>query len=401
MLDEKKDLEVSEETLEAVLNDAGEIQAEKDFIIATEGRLKTVFEEEKSLDMSPESDSEKDTSTPEDDKPAEEPDDGDGPTATEKKEEAKLEAEAKTGEEKTEPEVKAKDEDAGTKDDKKKDITPLSDAYVRAAIHAGWKEEDVNELYTNNPELALKTLGSIYEATNRSSKEFAAFGRKAKEQAKAPAEPVKTATEAITSEFIGVDIAKIKEQYPNDPITDMIQMMDDRERKQHERIQKLEETRSAPVMGQPSGSAAEIRANEQESNAIVQQIDAFFLSEDLKGYSDFYGTLPKNAINWDALTPAQKQNRWGAVEMMDEMILGARELGRKMEISEALNLSHLSVTEPIREKVIREKIKATATKRSKSISLEPSGTNQPADTGPKTQKDLEAVTADRLAKLTW
>ena len=40
-------------------------------------------------------------------------------------------------------------------------------------------------------------------------------------------------------------------------------------------------------------------------------------------------------------------NRWAVIEMMDQMIAGARTLGREMKIDEALNLSHLSVTEPI------------------------------------------------------
>ena len=62
-------------------------------------------------------------------------------------------------------------------------------------------------------------------------------------------------------------------------------------------------------------------------------------------YEDFYGTLPKDAVIWDSLSPGQKMNRWAVVEMMDQMIVGATTLGREMKIDEALNLAHLSVTE--------------------------------------------------------
>ena len=78
---------------------------------------------------------------------------------------------------------------------------------------------------------------------------------------------------------------------------------------------------------------------------------------------------------------------------------GAKHLGREMKIEEALERAHLSVTEPIREKVIREDIIAKVTKRSGNLSLKPSGTAQSTDTKPQTAAEFERVTAERLSKV--
>ena len=92
-------------------------------------------------------------------------------------------------------------------------------------------------------------------------------------------------------------------------------------------------------------------------------------------------------------------NRWAVVEMMDQMIVGASALGREMKTDEAMNLAHLSVTEPIREKVIRESITAKVKTRSSNLSLKPSGTAQSGQTKPQTGQELEDATATRLSKV--
>lgn len=387
--DEQAETKIKEDEAEATLEKT------------TEERLDDTFVKGKKLEM-PEPALKKDDSTPED-KPAEEPDDEDGPTAAEKKEEAKLEAEeakVKEGESKDEKPAddaddKAKDEGADKGEAKKKDIPPLSDAYCRAATHRGWKQEDIDELYKANPELAVRTLGNIYEAVNRSSQEFAAIGRAAKERV-APVVKPEEKPETKT-EFKGLDIKQLRRDYPDEPMVDLVATMQEQNKALFDEAQELKATRSAPVTGQPSDM--QVRAVEQEAAAIEQQIETFFKADELKGYEDFYGTLPKDATDWNSLTPGQKMNRWTVIEMMDQMIVGARTLGRELKIDETLNLAHLSVTESIREKVIREGIKAKVTERGSNLTLKPSGIAQPGDTKPQTKQELEEVTTTRLDKV--
>ncbi len=407
-------IETDAEALKKVAEDletakAEEVKAEEKLEAVTEKRLETVLVKEESLDEVPPEPSEKsDDSTPEK-KPAEEPDDKDGPTAAEKKEEAKLKAEAKIEaeaskkEDDKEADDEVKDEDVDKGKDKKKEIPQLSDAYVRAAIHEGWTEEDIKTQYEANPELTVKTLGNIYESVNRLSKQYSAIGRAEKERIIAEkSAPEKKQESEQKPEFKGVDIEVLKKADADPDVIAVVEALNQQGKLQFDELQELKSSRSAPVTGQPSGlSPVQVRAVEQEAAAVEQQIETFFRDDELKGYDDFYGGLPKDAINWDKLTPGQKMNRWAVIEMMDQMIAGARTLGREMKIDEAMNLAHLSVTEPIREKVIRKNIEAKVTKRSSNLTLKPSGTAQPGETKPQTKQELEDVTAERLNKMNW
>lgn len=407
MSDEEKKLEEAAEidvkaVEEAKVEEAKvEEQLEKD----TSERLEKTFVKHEKLEVQPEPSKESDDPTPEEE-PAEEPDDKDGPTAAEKKEEAKLEAETKVkvdeekGDKEEEPVSdagsKAKDEEADKGKSKEKEIPPLSDAYYRAAIHRGWSDEDIKDQYEANPELTVRTLGNIYEALNRSSKEFAAHGRAAKVKTAEKSAPEPKEKTEQKSEFKGVDIDKLRKDYPDDPVVELVEAQQNQTKALHDRLQELEAARSVSETIQPSG--VQSRAVEQEHAAIQQQIETFFISDTLKGYEDFYGELPKDVISWDGLTPGQKMNRWTVIEMMDQMVAGAATFGQEMKIDEAMNRAHLYVTEPIREKVIREGIKAKVTERSKNLTLRPSGTAPSEETKPQSKQELESVTRQRLDK---
>jgi hypothetical protein len=370
---------------------ADELEDEKDLENLTTERLTKVFVKGEKLDVQAEPDKESTLSTPKDEESAEDEDTEDGPTPDEAKEEAKLEAEEKKGDE------EVSDEKPETKDKDDKKVPPLSEAYYRAAIHAQWKPEDITKFYEVNPELALKTFGNIYESLNRSSKDFAAIGRAKKETVvKTKQQPDKEIQSK--PEFKGIDMDKLRKQYPDDPIVDLVQTMQDQNKTLFEKMQTLETSRSAPTKDQPLASQSVMS---REVAAVEQQIENFFVTDDMKLYKDFYGVLPKNARDWETLTPGQKMNRWAVVEMMDQIITGASVAGQNMQIDEALRRAHLSVTEPIREQVIREDIKSQVKKRSNALTLEPSNTAKSDFTKPKTQEDLETLTTERLAKLNW
>ena len=388
-VEEKKEEEIKEE----------ELQTGEKLETDTEDRLKKTFETNEPLDKSAESDSKSEDSTPEEKTPADENDSEDGPTPAEKKEEEKLEREEKKAKEDVE---KAKDEGAEKSDKKQEDTSQLSDAYFRAATHAGYSEDDVKNLYKSNPELANKTFARMYEAENRLSRQFADIGRYKKDMdrkvAEVPAKP--TATEAAReSEYKGLDVEQLRRDNPEDPLVDMIVAVEAQSKILYDEVQALKDTRSAQISGQPSGLTPEQqRGIDQEIAAINQQIETFFNADDMKGYADFYGALSKDALNWDAMTPGQKANRWAVIEMMDEIIAGAATLGREVKIDEAMYRAHSSVSEPLREKIIRDDILSKVEKRSKSITLKPSGTVTPESGKPATKQELEDVTAARLEK---
>ena len=272
----KEDLQKSEEELKEAAEvlkteQAEEAKAEEKLEEKTAERLKKVLEKGGSLDEEPEPSLKEELSTPEPEtlaeEPAEEPNKDDS-TAAEKDE---------TTEEKGDDEEA---DDKKTDDDKgeAKKVPPLSDAYYRAAIHLGWKPEDIEAEYKANPELTVRTLGNAYESVNRLSKEYAALGRIQKEQVAAPVvEPVEK-----ESEFKGIDVDALRKQYPDEPLIDLVATVNAQNKAMFDEIKA---TRSAPVAtGQPSGiTEAQTRALNQEVAMIQQQIDTFFKSDALKG----------------------------------------------------------------------------------------------------------------------
>jgi len=365
----EEELEQAENEQEQQLVDKTELRLEKAFV-----EVDDEDDDIKKTDSTADDSDDSDKSTPEE-KPADDAGEEEESTPDEKdKDDSGFKEDA---------ESKAKDGDAEGSTDKT-EVSGLSDAYHRAAIHRGWTNEEIKDFYEANPKLATKTFSKIYEAVNRSSREFAAFGRARREKPANNVTDKVTATEAQTQAKIpSIDIEKLRTEYPDESIAEVVQTLVNE-------IESLKTEVSKPAQIDPAIS--------QESAAIQQQIEGFFKSDDLKGYDDFYGSMPKDAKDWQSLTPGESANRWAVISMMDEMLAGAELLGREMGIDEAMRLSHLCVTEKIREKVIREEIKSSATKRGNSISLKPSSTNKPEVTSPQTAKELELVTEERLKK---
>lgn len=379
------------------------VQEETELLDKVDGLLAETFG-----DKPADSEKEKDDSTPEekDETPAEKTNDDDEPTPVEKKEEAKLKAKEDSGKEKDSVEKKDSTEKIGTDDDKAtdaeadktvKNVPQLTDGYYRAAIHRGWKPEEIDELYKANPELCTRTLGNIYEALKRSNNEFAQLGRSHKNRKVEEAAVETTLSEKV--EYEKIDYSSLEDIDPS--ALAIIKSMDKQGEKLFNQVQEFQQTKPAQNTEQPSGYA-ESRVEQQEVAAIQQQIEGFFKGDEIKPYSDFYGELEKDAATWDNLEPGQKANRWAVIEMMDDMMVGARMNNRDMKIGEAMQLAHLNISENQRVKVIREEIKADVVKRNKSLSLKPASADRTVvPSKPGDMKELVATTAERLSKLSW
>ena len=111
------------------------------------------------------------------------------------------------------------------------------------------------------------------------------------------------------------------------------------------------------------------------------------------------------AKDWSDLSSGQRNNRWKVLEQANQVILGSEAMGRSINPLEALERSHMVVSEPVREQVIRNTLKKTATKRKKSMTIRPSsGTRSVAkvatDAGgnakPRTRDELNASVQEKL-----
>jgi len=267
----------------------------------------------------------------------------------------------------------------------------VSDAYYRAAKHQGWSDEEITNLHNANPELANKTFAKLLESTNRISQEFAAMGRARQQQNVIRPESKKDDGQQ-KSKSKGIDIEQLKKDYDNDPIIEVVAEL---KRQNDELIGKIDKL-GTPVV---QTSEDELRVKLQQEEIVQQQVEQYFKADDLKSYSDFYGLIPKGSKGWDGLTTEQKTNRWAVLELAEQILTGAEMQGRKMDVDEAMESAHLIVSEPIREKIIRESIKANVVKRNKGLTLKPNSGTAPAQTGPASQATLEARTTERLRKV--
>jgi hypothetical protein len=322
------------------------------------------------------------------------------------KEPPKRSAESEDDQDKSTPDDK--DDQQADDQDKSTDTTPkstdgdtdadkdvvLPPAFLRAAIHRGWKEEDANEFFESNPEAALKTFQNCLIDVNNASNEWALLGK-----AKQNRDTVLNAPEVKPTEpeFKGVDINKLKEEYDLDDKT--IAMLE-AQNQQFETVMNRQQPEPAPQQPQqqvPVGPDPNVEL----------QVENFFKSADLNSYEEFYGKLNLGQ-DWSDLSSGQRNNRWKVLEQAELMIVGAESMNHRIDPLDALDRAHMFVSEPVREQVIRNDIKNTATKRKNSMTLRPSDgsrninkvtSDADGELKPRTREELKEKVQEKLDHL--
>jgi hypothetical protein len=363
--------------------EAEAIAAEEKLEVDTQTRLDTLFKPGEETDTDEEDDSTPEPGTTEGEPaPAKEKTDEAEPTPVKPEAEAKPSIpmpEAKPAEEPVKP--------AETT------VMPLPDAYVRAAIHQGWTEQEVKDQYKANPELTTRTLGKLYESTNKLSKDFAALGR-AKKAAPASAPTPMPAPVVPAAPVADPLITKLQEAYGDDPIVDVVKDL-----KAKLTAYESKATEPAPASEQP--------VNTEAMTAIRQEVNTFFTNPAMKSYSEFYGdnVAKLGDKTWDGISDEQKAHRWEVLGVAQDILVGAAAQGRAMDVPEAMEKAHLIVSEPVRTKVVRNDLMAQVVKRAKGMTLKPSSVvGQDADAsniGALKPHQVEANAASRLAKMNW
>lgn len=293
------------------------------------------------------------------------------------------------------------EEDQAGEDDDEGDTTPegevesdtedteddtLPAAFLRAAIHRGWKQEEAEEFFKENPKAALKTFQNCYMDVNNASREWARIG-KAKQQSDNKAQIDAANARPETPEPI--DVEKLIEKYD----------IDGDEAKAMREYQKLLKTQQ-PIEPAPMQQPVQQQA---DPNKLLE-IENFFNSDSLNAYKKFYGNLELGQ-GWADLSAGQYDNRFAVLQQADLILMGAEASNQAMDPIEALERAHMIVSEPIREQAIRESIKGTAVKRKKSMTIRPSsGTRSTkkiaSDAGSKPgTRSREQLTSDVGEKL--
>jgi hypothetical protein len=250
--------------------------------------------------------------------------------------------------------------------------TNIPDAYYRAAVHNGLDKEAVDEMVKSNPKSAMKLLESCYLSVNNASREWSELGR-----AKIEAERAKTTEQTVTKIVVQEDpeakalIAKLRKEYPDDSLIDVVVAGLEKKAKPVQQIQPVPQA-------QQNYEVATARANAVGNLAIDQRVNAFFSADTMTPYEKFYGKLELGQTPED-LANGQQVNRLTVLQEAEFIMAGHGMRGQKIEVEQALEKAHFIVTEPIRKQVIRDGLKATATKRKKSMTLRPSDSKRTGD----------------------
>lgn len=322
-----------------------------------QGSLDELFDEEAELDEPVESEAEaEDAADPEEPTPQ----DTDEPT------------EEEVGESDSEAGESGEADDSTPQGEGETDSVEMPDAYFRAAVHQGWKPEDVKEFFEADPKRALRTLENIYNSTNKLSSEFAKLGQARMKDA----DPQKTEEKSL-------DLDKYRSEYgDDDPLVKELEAMQKR----------LDEVGAQ----KPQQGTLQQQFQPQFDTAQLQkQIDTFFSSDNLGAYEDYYG-LERDPGD---LTQNQAKRRWEVLNTADQIMMGAQVQGKEMSVSQALESAHLLVSEPVREQAVRKDLLSKVKKRSRGLTLKPKSADSPAKKKPG--EGLEAKVQERLSQLTF
>uniref|UniRef100_A0A6M3KVZ9 Uncharacterized protein n=1 Tax=viral metagenome TaxID=1070528 RepID=A0A6M3KVZ9_9ZZZZ len=282
---------------------------------------------------------------------------------------------------------------AAVDDNKNYDI---EDNLYRAAIHQGWDDNQIQEFMRLDPDRARATFSKIYETNNNLSKNWADMGRvklaqENQQQDTQQTKPQQKPKEKI--EFKEVNIAELKKQYDNDPVIDLVDQQQKQNKVLFDMVNDLHDKISTRQEYVPQTQQAGT-----EAAAVAMQIDSFFKQDDMKMFGDFYGS-------GDKLTPGNQANRIAMFELADQIRAGRALQGLDTSVEEALLQAHLLVTEPVREKMVRQGIVSKLQKRSKGLSLKPGSAGRDVNVvehiKPQTEADIVENAATRLAKIEW
>ena len=250
----------------------------------------------------------------------------------------------------------------------------------------------------SNPGLAKRTFENCYNSVVQASRDFSEIGRAKIEldRQQTDTQTVRqTATETTTQQEDSNTtalITKLEKEYPDDPLIDVVVAG----------LKAKPQPVQQPIPQQQQGyEVATARHNAAANAAIDQRVNSFFGADNMKLYDKFYGKLELGQIPED-LSNGQQQNRLAVLQEAEFIMAGHGVRGQKIEVEQALERAHLIVTEPIRTQVVRDSLKATATKRKKSMTLRPSESKRSSDSmntdssKPRNRKELENAVQQKL-----
>ena len=252
------------------------------------------------------------------------------------------------------------------KDDEQEEAVTIPDKLYRAAVHNEMTPEEIVDFWKRDPEFAKKTLERLHKSMVDTNNTYAEHGRAAKQLEAEKAKLQVPATPERPKDF--VDIKKAEEEFGEGAAAIIKQLNDAlvNVTSQQKQIQ-------TPQTVQQPDPVTRIEQN----LAVVQQMGHWFADPGLKPYNEFYvDAVDSNGImliTQDHLTPAQKLNRENLLNEAGDIEAGVRLRAGTISVADALTRAHANLTKDMQTEIIRKVIIKSAKKRSKGVTLRPSG----------------------------
>jgi hypothetical protein len=268
-------------------------------------------------------------------------------------------------------EVEVDEDDDGIEaSEVKDDELVIPEQLFRAAQHSEWSTEEITDFWKSNPEVAKKTFEKLHKDMVSINNVYAEHGRAAKElqQRKQTAEQNAVVQKSESKPKSFVDVEKATELYGEEAGALFSQL-------NNALVELTSRQQPAPANTQRNDGSAEVK--QEKSLAVLQQMGQWFADPNLKSYEEFYGKgtddngLP--IITNDHLTNEQMKNRENLLDVAADIEAGMALRGGSTSVSDVMSRAHIIVTKDIQTAVIRDDILKKAKKRSKGVTLRPSG----------------------------
>lgn len=283
------------------------------------------------------------------------------------------------------------DEEAAAEDEQESDAPTLPDAYRRSLKAYGWEDDEIDQNVKALGDSFIKTAERIHQNRNKELQDWAAAGRKAREQQDEGQQGSDGQEQQAGQQQKGdgsqpslekLDPEKLREKYGEDEEIEQV-------------VQTVNKTVDTLNQILPQVQQAHQTAQQSEIEAVEREVKGFFGRDDIAAYSDLYGDENQG------LTDEQIEVRNKVLDNAYNLKLGARQLhGQELSLHDALERAHEMVSGEHKATAARKQVKKQAKKRNRSISQKPSGkkgsgTKTP-DGRPQSREELEERTKSRL-----
>lgn len=258
------------------------------------------------------------------------------------------------------------------------DLPLLPSGYRRAALARGWTAEEIDFYLKDKPDEAVGELKRVYTDWQADSSRYSERGRRLYEadQNVSKADEKQETSEALSS----FDAKALIEAHGNE---DLINALVGPLNATIEQVNAVAKTLSH--------SEEFLRSTEEDALATATQ--EFLTSKEMEPYRDTFGVEVKD------LTDAQLESRMELFKQADIIATGAKDHGMDITVQDALLRAHTLVSQGTRDEAIRQSIRDSMTKRTKTIKSSHQETPASDADQPISDKELEARTKSRMQAL--